>query len=159
MVAAQIVRLILANEWGVTTEFWHFDFSAYLKHSTYGIMGSYRTFVHYVRKKKKKIPIGVIRPKIRVKNEISRFLKFLSCSSTSRLSPVDPSPGSSSGNIPLLRAYFRSSGDKREVYELDPPLLGPQPRILGRSIWAVALSLPGSLMKQTSLFILILSKD
>ena len=23
---------------------------------------------------------------------------------------------------------------KREVYELDPPLLGPQPRILGRSI-------------------------
>ena len=29
--------------------------------------------MHYVRKKKKKIPIGVIRPKIRVKNEISRF--------------------------------------------------------------------------------------
>ena len=55
-VTAQIVRLISANEWGVTTEFWHFDFSAYLKHSTYGIMGSYRTFVHYVRKKKKKNP-------------------------------------------------------------------------------------------------------
>ena len=34
----------------------------------------------------------------------------------------------------LLRAYFRSKKDKREVYELDPPLLGPQPRILGRSI-------------------------
>ena len=68
LVAAQIERLISANEWGVTTEFWHFDFSAYLKHSTYGIMGSYRTFVHYVRTNKKRIPIGVIRPKIRVKN-------------------------------------------------------------------------------------------
>ena len=31
------------------TEFWHFDFSAYFTHSTYGIMGSYRTFMHYVR--------------------------------------------------------------------------------------------------------------
>ena len=59
-VEAQIERLISANEWGVTTEFWHFDFSAYLKHGTNGIMGSYRTFVHYVSKKKKKIPIGVI---------------------------------------------------------------------------------------------------
>ena len=55
-VEAQIERLISANEWGVTTEFWHFDFSAYLKHSTYGIMGSYRSFVHYVRKKRKKNP-------------------------------------------------------------------------------------------------------
>ena len=48
-VTAQIVRLISANEWGVTTEFWHFDFSVYLKHGTYGIMGSYGTFMHYVR--------------------------------------------------------------------------------------------------------------
>ena len=47
MVEAQIVRAILANEWGVTTEFWHFDFSAYLKHGTYGILGSYGTFMHY----------------------------------------------------------------------------------------------------------------
>ena len=31
-------------------------------------------------------------------------------------------------------AYFRSKKAKREVYELDPPLLGPQPRILGRTI-------------------------
>ena len=33
------------------TEFWHFDFdfSAYLKYGTYGITGSYRTFMHYVR--------------------------------------------------------------------------------------------------------------
>jgi hypothetical protein len=30
--------------------------------------------------------------------------------------------------------YFRSKRAKREVYKLDPPLLGPQPRILGRSI-------------------------
>ena len=33
----------------VLTRFWHFDFSAYLKYGTYGIMGSYRTFMHYVR--------------------------------------------------------------------------------------------------------------
>ena len=33
------MRLISANKWGATTEFWHFDFSVYLKHSTYGIMG------------------------------------------------------------------------------------------------------------------------
>jgi hypothetical protein len=72
MVEAQIVRLISANEWGVTTEFWHFDFSAYLKHSTY--------------------------------------------------------PGFEQ---PWARAYFRSKRAKREVYELDPALLGPQPRILG----------------------------
>ena len=83
--------------------------------------------------KKKKIPIGVIRPKIRVKNEISRFLKFLS-SSTSRLALLDLTPDPSSGGPPLLRAYFRSKRDKREVYELDPPLLGPLPRILGRTI-------------------------
>ena len=75
------MRLISANEWGVTTEFWHFDFSAYLNHGRYGIMGSYGTFMHYAsKKKKKKNPIGVIRPKIRVKNEILRFLKFLSSS-------------------------------------------------------------------------------
>ena len=85
------------------------------------------------KKKEKKIPIGVIRPKIRVKNEISRFLKFLS-SSTSRLALLDLAPDSSSCAAQLLRAYFRSKRAKREVYELDPPLLGPQPRILGRSI-------------------------
>ena len=84
-------------------------------------------------KKRKKIPIGVIRPKIRVKNEILRFLKFLS-SSASRLSFLDLTPDSSSGPRQLLRAYFRSKKDKREVYELDPPLLGLQPRILGRTI-------------------------
>ena len=89
--------------------------------------------MHYVKKKKGGKHIGVIRPRIRVRNEISRFL---SSGSTARsvLAPVDPSPDSSSGGPPLLRAYFRSSGAKREVYELDPPLLGPQPRILGRSI-------------------------
>ena len=104
LVEAQIVRVISANEWGVTTEFWHFDFSAYLKHGTYGIMGSYGTFMHYVRgKKEKKIPIGVMRPKIRVKNEISRFLKFLS-SSTSRLALLDLTPDSSSCPGQLLRA-------------------------------------------------------
>ena len=81
----------------------------------------------------KKMHIGVIRPKIRLRNEISRFLKFLS-SSTSRLSLLDLTPDSSSGRRQLLRAYFRSKRDKREVYELDPPLLGPQPRILGRTI-------------------------
>ena len=42
--------------------------------------------------------------------------------------------GSDPGFQQLLRAYFRSKRAKREVYELDPPLLGPQPRILGRSI-------------------------
>ena len=37
--------------------------------------------------------------------------------------------------VEVLGAYFRSKRAKREVYELDPPLLGPhQPRILGRSI-------------------------
>ena len=77
-------------------------------------MGSYRTFVHY---------IGVIRPKIRVKNEISRFLKFLS-SSTSRLCLLDLTPDSSSGRRQLLRAYFRSKRAKWEVYELDPPPFG-----------------------------------
>ena len=84
-------------------------------------------------KKKKKIPIGVIRPKIRVKNEISRFLKFLS-SSTSRLGLLDLTPDSSSGRRQLLRAYFRSKRPTREVYELDPPFWGPLPRILGRTI-------------------------
>ena len=34
----------------------------------------------------------------------------------------------------LLRAYLRSKIDKREVYEFDLPLMGPQPRILGRTI-------------------------
>ena len=37
----------------------------------------------------------------------------------------------------LLRAYLRSKRPKREVYELDPPFLGPLPRILGRTIWSV----------------------
>ena len=83
--------------------------------------------------KEKKIPIGVIRPKIRVKNEISRFLKFLS-SSTSRLGLSDLTPDPSSGGPPLLRAYLRSKRAKREVYDLNPPFLGPQPRILGRTI-------------------------
>ena len=86
-----------------------------------------------LEKKKKKIPIGVIWPKIRVKNEISRFLKFLS-SSTSRLALLDLTPDSSSGAAQLLRAYFRSKRAKGEGCELDPPLLGPQPRILGRTI-------------------------
>ena len=55
----QIVRLDLANEWGVTTEFWHFDFSAYLKHSTYGIMGSYRAYLcTLLRKKRGKSILG-----------------------------------------------------------------------------------------------------
>ena len=85
--------------------------------------------------------IGVIRPKIRVRNEISRFLKFLS-SSTSRLAFLDLTPDPSSGRRQLLRAYFRSKKAKREVYELDPPLLGPQPRILGRTIWAVTSVYP-----------------
>ena len=76
--------------------------------------------------------IGVIRPKIRVRNEISRFLEILEFEYFPFGSTVDPSPNSSSGGPPLLRAYFRSSGDKREDYELDPPLLGPQPRILAR---------------------------
>ena len=35
----------------------------------------------------------------------------------------------------LLRAYFRSKRPIREVHELDPPLLGPQLRILERTIW------------------------
>ena len=61
--------------------------------------------------------------------------KFLSSStSTSRLSLLDLTPDSSSCTAQLLRAYFRSKRAKREVYELDPPLLGPQPRILGRTI-------------------------
>ena len=58
-------------------------------------MGSYRTFVHYVRKKKKSL-LGSYGQKIRVKNEISRFLKFLS-SSTSRLALLDLTPDPSSG--------------------------------------------------------------
>ena len=61
-------------------------------------MGSYKTFMHYVREKKeKKKHIGVIRPKFRVKNEISRFLKFLRSSTcTSRLALLDLTPDSSS---------------------------------------------------------------
>ena len=84
----------------------------------------------------KKMHIGVIRPRIRVRNEISRFL---SSGSTARsvLALLDPSPDSSSGGPPLLRAYLRSKRAIQEVYELDPPFLGPQPRILGRTIWAV----------------------
>jgi hypothetical protein len=80
-----------------------------------------------------KMHIGVIRPRIRVRNEISRFL---SSGSTARsvLALLDPSPDSSSCAAQLLRAYFRSKRAKREVYQLDPPLLGPQPRILGRTI-------------------------
>ena len=85
------------------------------------------------KKKKKKSLLGSYGQKIRVKNEISRFLKFLS-SSTSRLAFLDLTPDSSSCPRQLLRAYFRSKKAKREVYELDPPLLGPQPRILGRTI-------------------------
>ena len=70
-----------------------------------------------------KMHIGVIRPRIRVRNEISRFL---SSGSTARsvLALLDPSPDSSSGGPPLLRAYFRSKRAKREVYELDPPPFG-----------------------------------
>ena len=62
--------------------------------------------------------------------------KFLS-SSASRLRLLDLTPDSSSGRRQLLRAYFRSKRPKREVYELDPPFLGPLPRILGRTIWSV----------------------
>ena len=40
-------------------------------------MGSHRTFMHYVRSFIKKMHIGVIRPRIRVRNEISRFLEIL----------------------------------------------------------------------------------
>ena len=59
MVTDQIERPDLANEWGVTTEFWHFDFSAYLKHSTYGIMGSYRAYLcTMLRKKRGKCILG-----------------------------------------------------------------------------------------------------
>ena len=54
--------------------------------------------------------------------------------SGSRLCLLGLTPDSSSCAAQLLRAYFRSKKAKREVYELDPPLLGPQPRILGRSI-------------------------
>ena len=62
--------------------------------------------------------IGVIRPRIRVRNEISRFL---SSGSTARsvLSLLDPSPDSSS-----CPGYFRSKRHIREVYELDPPPFG-----------------------------------
>ena len=92
-----------------------------------------------LEKKEKKIPIGVIRPKIRVKNEILRFLKFLSSSKfklTSRLALLDMhmTPDSSSCPGQLLRAYLRSKRAIQEVYELDPPFLGPLPRILGRTI-------------------------
>ena len=59
------------------------------------------------------------------------------------LALLDPSPDSSSCPGQLLRAYFRSKRAKREVYELDPPLLGPQPRILGR---------PGTLDLNLSLY-------
>ena len=89
--------------------------------------------MHYVKKKKGKKHIGVIRPRIRVRNEISRFLRFLS-SSTSRLPLLDLTPDSSSGGPPLLRAYLRSKRAIQEVYELDPPFWGPLPRILGRTI-------------------------
>ena len=40
-------------------------------------MGPYRSFMHYVRSFIFKMHIGVIRPKIRVRNEISRFLEIL----------------------------------------------------------------------------------
>ena len=51
--------------------------------------------MHYVKKKKGEKHIGVIRPRIRVRNEISRFLRFLS-SSTSRLPLLDLTPDSTS---------------------------------------------------------------
>ena len=62
--------------------------------------------------------------------------KFLS-SSTSRLAFLDLTPDSRFEQLSTTaaqKAYFRSKKAKREVYELDPPLLGPQPRILGRLI-------------------------
>ena len=40
-------------------------------------MGPYRSFMHYVRSFILKMHIGVIRPRIRVRNEISRFLEIL----------------------------------------------------------------------------------
>ena len=79
--------------------------------------------MHYVRSLIFKMHIGVIRPRIRVRNEISRFLKFLS-SSTSRLRLSDLTPDSSSCPGQLLRAYFRSKRRNWEVYELDPPPYG-----------------------------------
>ena len=79
----------------------------------------------------KKMHIGVIRPRIRVRNEISRFL---SSGSTARsvLALLDPSPDSSSCSEHI--------SDPKEpngkFMNSTPPLLGPQPRILGRSTWA-----------------------
>ena len=113
-------------------------------------MGSYRTFVHYVRKKNIYILGSYTAKKLRVKNEILRFLKFLSSSTcTSRLAFLDLTPDSSSCPRQLLRAYFRSKRAKREVYELDPPLLGPQPRILVRTIWALAIKISEVLVKRS----------
>ena len=74
-------------------------------------------------KKKKKNPYWGHTAKNSGQNEILRFLKFLS-SSASRLALLDLTPDSSSGPRQLLRAYFRSKKDNREVYELDPPPFG-----------------------------------
>ena len=86
-----------------------------------------------------KMHIGVIQPRIRVRNEISRFL---SSGSTARsvLALLDLTPDSSSPGPGLLRAYFRSKRAKREVYELDPPPSGtsaenPGAHDLSRYLW------------------------
>ena len=95
--------------------------------------------MHYVNKKKKgEKHIGVIRPRIRVRNEISRFLRFLS-SSTSRLPLLDLTPDSSSPGPGLLRAYFRSkraNTDRAvdpELPELKNREISFLTRILGRT--------------------------
>ena len=60
--------------------------------------------------------IGVIRPRIRVRNEISRFLSS-GPTSRSALGLSDLTPDSSSPGPGLLRAYFRSKRPTREVYK------------------------------------------
>ena len=73
---------------------------------------------------KKKKHIGVIQPKIRVRNEISRFL---SSGSTARsvLAFLDLTPDSSSCPRQLLESGVKSKRGKREVLELDPPPTEP----------------------------------
>ena len=59
-----------------------------------------------------KMHIGVIRPKIRVRNEISRFLEILEFESiTSRLRLLDLTPDSSSCAAQLLREHISDRKD------------------------------------------------
>ena len=82
----------------------------------------------------KKMHIGVIRPRIRVRNEISRFLKFLS-SSTSRLAPEDLKYALSSCPGQLLESGLGSKKDNTDR-AVDPELKNREisflTRILGR---------------------------